>query len=368
MKKYYGIQALRVIAASLVVAGHQFGNVVEGWRNYAHLVSPNGHLGHVLGMIGVAVFFGISGFIMVTTQYDTFGKRGQPVDFFWRRILRILPLYAIATGLQFINKYNYSDDYTFLNLLKSLLFIPYVGDGNFYRPVLGQGWTLNIEMYFYLIFAISLLLPRLGGMVLCIAAIVATVAAQAFAPYLGEVMAFYADRILLFFVCGMLVAAFCKHVELKQPSLLLSAAATTALLGAAVWIYLVQQADIAFVAGLGLVPLIVLVGAWYQPIQASRITRLFDQLGNGSYGAYLFHGFMLGAFKIFSSRIAEGEWLLTWLLVVVSVILGNVLGVMINHFIERPISRRLNPKSAQALAVRDGVSERTTKADLPIAP
>lgn len=366
MKKYYGIQALRVLAASFVVAGHQFGNIVEAWADHSHLISNNGHFGHVLGMIGVAVFFGISGFIMVTTQYDAFGKSGKAVDFFWRRILRILPLYAIATGLQFINKYNYSDDYTFLNLLKSLLFIPYVGDGNFYRPVLGQGWTLNIEMYFYLIFAIALLLPRLGGMVLCIAAIVATVFAKIFVPQLGEVMAFYADPIMFFFVCGMLIGAFCKHVELKTSSLLVPATATIGVLSAAVWIHLTQKADVAFVANLAIIPMIVLIGAWYQPLHQSHITRLFDRLGNASYGAYLFHGFMLGALKIVSNRIMPGEWFYTGLLVAFSVVLANILGMVINHYLELPISRRLNRKSASAYPVKELTPEIEKKSDRPI--
>ncbi len=46
----------------------------------------------------------------------------------------------------------------------SYLFVPVLRDGGELRPVLGQGWTLEYEMFFYALFAISMLLPRRVGL------------------------------------------------------------------------------------------------------------------------------------------------------------------------------------------------------------
>ena len=48
---------------------------------------------------------------------------------------------------------------TFLQVTESLLFIPYsnANHGGQMWPLLVPGWTLNIEMYFYVIFALTLM-------------------------------------------------------------------------------------------------------------------------------------------------------------------------------------------------------------------
>ena len=109
----------------------------------------------LFGASGVDLFFVISGFIMYHTNRDRFGRGGAPTDFFVRRLIRIVPLYWLCTlavvllhfGGLYANKV-----ITWFSLGSSLLFLP---DPNI---VLGVGWTLNYEMYFYSIFAIWLLL------------------------------------------------------------------------------------------------------------------------------------------------------------------------------------------------------------------
>lgn len=58
--------------------------------------------------------------------------------------------------------------YTWEDVIQSLMFIPLnLKDGGapfFGSPVLHVGWTLNYEIYFYLIFGISLLFKSLGGL------------------------------------------------------------------------------------------------------------------------------------------------------------------------------------------------------------
>lgn len=116
------------------------------------------------GALGVDLFFVISGFIMVLT---TFGKDVTPANFMRRRLERIVPLYWLFTlsvaGLVAIwPNLMPSVRPTSETLIKSLLFIPHLsagmpGEG---WPIVVVGWTLNYEMFFYLLFALSLFAPR----------------------------------------------------------------------------------------------------------------------------------------------------------------------------------------------------------------
>ena len=68
------------------------------------------------GQAGVDLFFVISGFIMVYVSRDVFGKPGAAIDFLHRRIIRIVPLYWIATGA-FVLLVNHAiDKYVLLSM------------------------------------------------------------------------------------------------------------------------------------------------------------------------------------------------------------------------------------------------------------
>ena len=108
------------------------------------------------GQIGVDLFFVISGFIMGRIAIVE-----SPVQFLWRKILRIVPLYWAVTlfmcAISFIPGLIRNLQFSREELLKSLFFIPYVKeDGNLF-PLVVQGWTLNFETSFYLLFAGALL-------------------------------------------------------------------------------------------------------------------------------------------------------------------------------------------------------------------
>jgi peptidoglycan/LPS O-acetylase OafA/YrhL len=107
---------------------------------------------------GVDVFFVISGFIMI---YATRSSWRTPTAYLRDRLIRIAPTYWVGTmgmvallWLGFhpagLRRLDVGD------VLASMLFWPNVrADGQF-EPVLSPGWTLNYEMFFYLLFALTL--------------------------------------------------------------------------------------------------------------------------------------------------------------------------------------------------------------------
>jgi exopolysaccharide production protein ExoZ len=147
---YESIQVLRGVAAILVTlfhaASHAFGsdNVFR------------------VGNAGVDIFFIISGFVMWAA---TARRAPTPGEFLRHRVIRVVPLYYLFTlALLFVwlalpSAFPHMAAPTPGHVLLSLAFVPHVDPAGTAFPLLAQGWTLNFEMFFYLLFALALLLP-----------------------------------------------------------------------------------------------------------------------------------------------------------------------------------------------------------------
>jgi exopolysaccharide production protein ExoZ len=140
------IQAMRGVAALIVVLYHASRFISPYYTGLGWMLFGGG------SAMGVEMFFVLSGFIMVYTT-----TRGPPVStgkFLLRRFLRVWPLYMLGTGLAVLMQGYHSINLN--NLIQSLTFIP-VDDQ---PPLLGVGWTLNFEIYFYFVFGLCMLLDR----------------------------------------------------------------------------------------------------------------------------------------------------------------------------------------------------------------
>lgn len=148
--RLHNIQALRGVAALLVTLSHLL--IIE--RKY----SSDQVVGEwiELGMIGVDLFFVISGFIMVHIAWSFKRGFGAVCEYLFARVTRIYPLYWLVTGATFI-VWLWRPEIVFSSMagqpdmLKSVLLIP---DDRL--PFFAIGWTLIHEMFFYLVFAIAL--------------------------------------------------------------------------------------------------------------------------------------------------------------------------------------------------------------------
>ena len=155
------------------------------------------------GGFGVDIFFVISGFII---SYITFHN---PAHFWAKRLIRIVPFYWTATLGVFTVAlavpsvlHHAKADFTWL--MFSLLFIPH-DSPNGTHPLLGLGWTLNYEMYFYAIFALALVVSRRLAAYLCAAVIIVVLAATRFIAPSSPAEAFYGEYIVLEFILGIAV-------------------------------------------------------------------------------------------------------------------------------------------------------------------
>ena len=188
LDKINNVQALRGFAALLVVFGHtEF--ALPGMRPF--------------GTFGVDIFFCISGFIMAMIVDR------NPEKFLLRRLIRILPLYWTATlgvWLLAVVKPQWMMHTTpnWRDLLLSLLFIPfYKGGGVDPRPVLFVGWTLNFEMYFYVVLAVCLRLTRRHATAYAALAVFLLMLACRFSGLQSAWARVYGDLLVLEFALGI---------------------------------------------------------------------------------------------------------------------------------------------------------------------
>src|SRR5215467_14892991 len=85
--------ALRLAAAVSVVFSHSF-LIAEGTQDHEWLIRLTGNQS-ILGLVGVFVFFAISGFLVT----QSFEQTGDPWRFLAKRALRIFPGLFVATLL-----------------------------------------------------------------------------------------------------------------------------------------------------------------------------------------------------------------------------------------------------------------------------
>jgi len=200
------VQYLRGIAAVMVVVSHCY--------LYASKTSPG--LAALpwmpaYGFFGVAIFFVISGFIMYFTSRDRWsGSAEEAKGFALRRLHRIVPLYWLVTAITIAMILVAGADDAHVKLswrevVQSLLFFPYGFNGINFRPIVGVGWTLDFEMFFYALFATGLLLPRRLGLPLVLGLIVATIAIGATGALGRSPAAAFAQPIVGLFGVGILL-------------------------------------------------------------------------------------------------------------------------------------------------------------------
>jgi exopolysaccharide production protein ExoZ len=186
----YNLHLLRVIAALGVV--------------YFHTTSSAGlKLDWDIGSRGVDVFFVISGFIIA---YIGSSNADQ---FFRRRLIRVAPFYWAATLCVFamvvVSPASFrSATSDVRHLLASLVFVPHTNPvTQEMHPTLELGWSLNFELFFYVVFALALRISKRWSPLISVAWIVAFVLAiHGFADH-SEVMSFYARPIVLEFCYGI---------------------------------------------------------------------------------------------------------------------------------------------------------------------
>lgn len=341
------LQIMRAAAAAMIVALHAHAN----WE-FSLFSLPTAKLG-----AGVDLFFVISGFVIVYASRPYFATRGGRSAFVLRRLVRILPLYWFALTLRLAALsaaaiLGVKAVPSLQAILTSYFFIPYdsMGYGDDYPfPILDLGWTLNYEMFFYVVFALFIFLPVERA----VCAIAATLAAGVLIGSLFDLslpFSFWLQPIVLEFVAGMVLAViFLRGVRLS-PAFGLAAAVC----GLAIWTLIdlslfesyghpgFYSFPRLFVLGGGAI-LLMAAATLTRGIALPRFAEPFAALGDSSYALYLLHPFIFLGFKgaLGALALPQTSNNIIYLVIVASTI---AIAHAFHRFVEKPVTAWLRDR------------------------
>jgi exopolysaccharide production protein ExoZ len=290
-QKLQSVQYLRAIAALMVAYLHLPGQIAA----YSPLLTGPSWIGVTGFGFGVDIFFVISGFIMVATS-----QRLGPRAFLWRRLIRIVPLYWIATmtlvaaALLMPSLFKETSP-NFLDAARSLLFIAFhnaAQQGKIF-PLLVPGWTLNLEMCFYAIFTITLfawIRPYQIWVTGILFSMILVVGLNL--SHHDSLLAFYSQPLIFEFWIGMLIAHVFSTSSKSMPA---TVAYALIALGFLLRLPPLPSVSVNTVINL-LKPALCVIGAIYAERRGAmpKLPRL-ELLGDASYSIYLTHIFTEGA-------------------------------------------------------------------------
>ena len=250
------------------------------------------------GNFGVDVFFVLSGCVMYLSVRK---RRDAQGSFLLERLFRIVPIYWFYTAVMVVavelmpRAFAYTHA-TFGSVLCSLVFFPCINpSGLGYFPLLTVGWTLNFEMFFYLVLAICVAVVQRYAILVCVLVMLAlpefTPATWAYAPVLK-------NTLLREFVAGMTLGwiwfggadKFCAALP-RWVSIASSAVAFFF----AIYAYRSGWQSSQLVLA-SIVVWCALVFESAGPTLPSQWKRWGGHLGDVSYSTYLSHAIVIGLF------------------------------------------------------------------------
>ena len=331
-RELFGVQILRGIAASAVVVHH---TLEESLGAHVGPRSPDWLI--TSGASGVDIFFVISGFIMLYVSFPPARTSPAPGSFLRKRVLRIFPLYwTVCLAMLGLGAVGFMSSKSFVTdtVLKSLLLIP---DSN---ALIGVSWTLSYEIYFYGIFASTLIFGSRATSVLATSLVIVILMTLGSLMPAGDIGRFVSNPIALEFCFGLFLA-WCFE------------ACGEFTLTGFVWYPLAFGALAAAPALIphdttGGLPSPVRVVAWGVPavfVLASFLSlkesrrrgmQFAALLGDASYSIYLIHIFVMIAYAklLKSTGLAEVSQAPVILLVIVAAV---AVGLLTHLAIERPL-------------------------------
>ncbi|PIF43426.1 peptidoglycan/LPS O-acetylase OafA/YrhL [Chryseobacterium sp. 52] len=328
--KLNNLQILRGISALLVCCFHfsQYINF-EGF--------PLGDILFRRGSIGVSIFFVISGFIMAFTTLKkdfSINTSKEIILFYKRRVIRIVPLYFLLSGAWMViggSFMLYFQGEGFQRFIHSVFFLPQKNT----FPVLYLGWSLNYEMFFYLIFGISLLF-KTKRYVFIIAFFILTYIAGLFYSSDSAYLKMVSSPLNLYFVAGILFAIVLNKVSISKNRAI--AICTVGILFFSSFFFNLFTVSDTLLTLL-IVSLFVLSFLLFDYTFHFKGNRFLIFLGDISYSLYLSHPFVELFFRKFK---VDGYLNIPYFIFKIIIVIG--VAAFLYYFVERKITEYLKLK------------------------
>lgn len=356
-RQVVSVQALRGIAALAVVVAHVFEHGRLG-----------GAVALFMGRFGVEVFFVISGFVITLAAGNGRFDLGK---FAIRRFLRVVPLYwgttllvaGLALALPSIFK---TTTFDLSYFVKSMLFVPVPLPGTTdWRPLFKLGWTLNYEMFFYVVVAAFFWCRSGLFRSACVLSVMSALVASSFyfRPR-GGIAAFYANLNLLPFMVGIVLCELYRHRDdlmdrLARVLPLLIVGAVGELAWALTYSHFEYRNLPGHIAITAAAVAIVLSAMSTEQLMARR-PAFWGWLGDISYSLYLLHMFVVGAGWSVVRELGGGPLTNPVTLIgMVAMIVGSlILATLSFRVFEQPVARYAKRLTGRSTLASDKPLER----------
>lgn len=339
---FHSVQALRAVAAAVVAVYHSqitFQRAIETAPAYDTYLFR-------FGAVGVHIFFVISGFVMVAT---TAGKPYSPVAFLRRRLVRIYPIYWICAAIYVAIYILFGTPLSMRpdQWVAALLLTP-PGAG----AIIGPGWTLAFEMYFYLCFAAAMSIPLIfpavsqaKANVLLAGAFLACIAMRPFvSPGSNLWLNTATNPLLLEFLAGTAIGWLVHTGRLPARMGVYLVAAGLALFG----MFILIDYDLTTrVITMGIGSVLLVAGAIAMELQrgVGPVVRWIGRLGDSSYALYLIH---IGVLAVLIRLATASGWedvAPPWVIALCLLPILVAIGELLHRGIERPLLAVLRSRS-----------------------
>ena len=344
LRKLETLEVVRAFAALAVVAFHA--------SEQPHLkgLSAESHPVLAYGRFGVQIFFVLSGFIILFIHGKEIGLPDRVPRYFYRRWLRIWPIYAALTILQVLAKFLLPgrEADSLVQVMTSLFFLDLEN-----TPVVNVGWTLVHEAFFYLVFGVIMALGvRFAGWFLV--GFTMVMAAYHFDSSLANpLVAFTFSHMKWYFLSGIAVACLVPSAFTGLlPSarglgfFLMSFMAVVGILGVIMPDFGRGSGQTLFRAvGIGLLLLLLVILDLHKRF---KMPKLLVYLGAASYSIYLVHSTVMDLGLVVLQKAMPGL-LATHLgpTMTVLALLSIFCGCLCHEILEKPLIRWIRGRSAQ---------------------
>jgi exopolysaccharide production protein ExoZ len=330
------IQYMRAIAVLLVVFHHAMwkGEVYSGapwdWYNF--------------GGAGVDLFFIISGYIMC---YSTSRRKTNIYQFLKARLIRIMPLYWILSGVALViyllmpDKVNSSGGAT--SIFHSFTLLPSSS-----KYLIQNGWTLSYEFFFYFIFSLGLIFSTTKKYLLpAVVLTVLVILGQVFKPD-NVYLEFITSSFLLEFVMGITIFSLTQKYSLPK-----KLAIALCLLAISLLVYLSHGGESTNrIVDYGIPCLLFSFGlvnleSYLQKHKHNQLSKILGKISDSSYSTYLIHPFFLVIASIILSKSSLTNF---GNLFIIILAFGSILAGWICYVVlEKPITKFVKHKVSQDL-------------------
>lgn len=295
--KLLNIQVLRGIAALAVAILHISGTQLEGGILFGQGIAA-------YGWMGVDLFFVISGFIMVWVTQDITPGTKTATRFLLIRFARIYPLWWVCVfilGLLYMVIHGVpaplglvEKSEAWPHFLKSLFLIPHE-----LGPIVGPGWSLIHELYFYIIFTLIIMFNLRKSLWAALTVWFSCVVFGGFLnlDHMGPALKIIFNIYTLYFIVGAATALIIlKHKSIPSYGLHILSVGAVSVVALVMFGFVSVQSRVWQL----ILPLTFIVyGAVIFEMKAKfKTPRFLVWLGDISYSLYLTHWLVLLAWQI----------------------------------------------------------------------